>query len=126
MALDLLPNQPPEPPTTAQIFARVEDLPLDLGAFARAVLAAPGITAAELLTEADRCDAVAASLRADARHLMAAEAATWSALATILRDAAPRFPSPPRIPLTAEEAERSIRMRSYAAGVITASSEPGP
>ncbi len=116
MRLTLLPDQPPEPPTIAALYRRVVDLPHDLGEFARAMLDAPGVTAAELLAEADRIDKVAKACgEPDVRGILSREARDWSALASILRDAAPRFPSPPRVPLSAEEADASIRRR---AGII--------
>ena len=54
------------------------------------------------------------------------EERVWRDMAALLRDAAPRFPHPPRVPLTAIEADRSIRQTASAAGIATASGAPGP
>jgi len=123
MTLDLLPGQPPEPPTVAELVRRAYDLPEDHAAFVTRLLAAPGLTADDLLRVADAAQEAAEALggliRGDAAER------TWRDMAALLRDATPRFPHPPRLPLTAEEADRAIRARSFAAGVVTASSEPG-
>lgn len=100
MVLTFPPDlQPREAPTTAELFARVESLPYALAAFGRWALNGPGVTADALLQFAEGCDQVVAECRMrDVRGILEQDAATWSALAGILRDAAPRYPDPPRRP----------------------------
>jgi hypothetical protein len=115
MVLILSPDQPPEsPPTIAELQARAEDLPVGYVAFALRLLRAPGLTGADLCFVADAADEQATEWGTLVRG--SEEEAGWRALAAILRDAAPRFPHPPRQPISAEEADRSIR----AAGIATA------
>ncbi len=108
-----------DPPTLAELQARIEDLPLGLSAIGRFLLSRPGITADHLLIWAEACDEAAGEDRCVFRR-PSADSEGWDALATILRDATPRFPHPPRLPLTAEETDATIRRLARAAGVATA------
>ena len=118
MRLTLLPNQPPEPPAIAELQRRIEDLPLGLSAIGRFLLSLPGLTADHLLVWAEACDEAAGEMTGLFRPSMDDG---WGALAAILRDATPRFPHPPRTPLSAEEADASILARRViAAGLSTA------
>lgn len=118
MAPDLPTDQPPEPPTIAELVRRAYDLPYGLTAFVSRLLLSPGLTGADLCTVADAADEAARECALVARNTT--EERGWENLATILRDAAPRFPHPPRVPLTAAEAEASIRRHASAAGLSTA------
>ncbi|MBW6400016.1 hypothetical protein KPL78_19300 [Roseomonas sp. HJA6] len=122
MALRLPPDQPPEPPTIAELVRRAYDLPADHTAFVTRLLAAPGLTGDALLRVADAAQEAAEALGGLVRG--DAEERVWRDMATLLRDAAPRFPHPPRVPLTAEEADASIRRRAIAAGLTTATGDP--
>lgn len=85
------------PPTPAQTQAALADLPDGFAALGESLLAAPGVTADTLLIVADALDAGAA----ERRSLFPggdAESAAMARLASILRDAAPRYPHPPREP----------------------------
>lgn len=93
--LDFIP-----PPTFADINRRVEDLPAALGAIARHVFRRPGTSSDHLLIFADASDAAAAEL--DSVVAGDPEAVQWRALAAILRDAAPLYPHPPRVPADEE------------------------
>ncbi|GGJ14010.1 hypothetical protein [Neoroseomonas lacus] len=118
MRLTLLRDQPAEPATIAELQRRIEDLPLGLSAIGRFLLSMPGLTADHLLTWAEACDEAAGELTGLFRPSMDDG---YGALAAILRDAAPRFPHPPRMPLSAEEADASILARRiFAAGLSTA------
>jgi len=64
----------------------------------RAVLALPGLTAAHLLHWVDQANALALQMVLDGQE---EEAATVRAFAAQLRDAAPGFPTPPRVPANA-------------------------
>lgn len=122
-----LPTQPPEPVSIPALFARVENLPYYLAALARAAFNRPGVTAAELLTLADYCDDVAKECRLrDLRGILEPEAASWSALAGILRDGTPHRPHPPKLPIGAEDADASIRRHAHAAGLATAGNGGAP
>lgn len=113
MALDLIP-----PPTIAQTQAALENLPEGLAVTGITLLSAPGITADSVLTFADALDAGATQQDMVCRgdHL----ARDMRRLAAILRDAAPRYPHPPRLPISAEAADASVRRRAVAAGLSTA------
>lgn len=117
MALDLLPDQPPEPPTIAELTRRAYNLPDGYTGFVTRLLAAPGVTASDLLRVADAAQEAAEErgglLRGDA------DERAWRETAALLRDAAPRYPHPPRLPATAEEAEAVMRLRAAAAGLAT-------
>jgi len=126
MALDLLPDQPPERgrPTVAQTQAALLALPDGFGAIGARLLREPGLTTDALLIVADAMDDGAAE-RAETLGAWDAEVRALRTLATILRDAAPRYAErPPRVPLSALEAEASIRRRPIAAGLATAGGEP--
>lgn len=118
MALDFLPDQPPEPPSIAQTQAALLSLPDGFGAMG-ACLLQRGLRSDGLLCVADALDAGAAE-RSQTLGAWDAEVRAMRALATILRDVAPRYAHPARPPLTAEEAEASIRRRAGAAGLSTA------
>jgi hypothetical protein len=125
--LTLLPTQPAEPVPLYALFARIEDLPYYLAALGRAAINRPGCTAADLLTVAGYCDDVAKECRVrDVRGMLEPEAASWAALAGILRDCAPHRPHPPRLPIGAEEADATIRRRAHAAGLATAGNGGAP
>lgn len=117
MALRLLPDQPP--PAWSDLTRRCEDLPLGMAGLVRGALHQPGTTAAHLLHLADACDEARKELTlifpGNCR-----DADMWAAAAEILRDAAPRYPTPPRlpaVPLTAAEADAVIHhARTRAAG----------
>ena len=119
MTLTFLPNQPRDPATIAELQARVEDLPMGLSAIGRFMLSRPGVTADHLLTWAEACDEAAGEEQCLFRH-PAAEGEGWDALAGILRDAAPRYPHPPRLPLSDEQADAAAQRRILAAGMATA------
>lgn len=118
MRLHLLPDQPPEPPTVAELQRRIEDLPLGIAAIGRYLLSAPGVTADHLLVWAEACDEAAGEMGTLFRH--GPEADGWAVLAHILRDATPRFPHPPREPAAAAEADAAILRHALAAGLATA------
>jgi hypothetical protein len=111
MALDLMPDQPTC--TIAQLNARIEDLPFGLAGILRGALNQPGTTADHLLFMADAMD----EGRDDVLTVFpdgCAEADNFSAAASILRDAAPRYPHPPRLPaapMNALAADRAVRPR---------------
>ncbi len=105
-------------PTIAQTQAALANLPDGFGAIGARLLRTPGLTTDALLIVADALDD-GATERAEILGTWDAEVRALRALATILRDAAPRFPHPPRVPLTALEAEASIRRHTYAAGLAT-------
>lgn len=114
------------PPTTAQTQAALSNLPDGFAALGETILAAPGLTADTLLILADGMDAGARERR-DLFPGGDAESAAMSRLATILRDAAPRYPHPPREPaslLSARQADAAIRRRAVAAGLATAATGP--
>lgn len=101
MALTLLPTQPPA--TWAELNRRIEDLPFGLAGMIRGAINQPGTTADHLLFMADAMD--------EARRDIAVvypggclQADHFAGMADILRDAAPHFPSPPRLPASAVEA----------------------
>lgn len=106
-------------PTTAQTAAALSGLPDGFAGFGERLLAAAGLTTDALLEVADALDAGAAE-RAETLGTWDTEVRAMRALARILRDAAPRYPHPPRLPLTAEEADRSLRDRASFAGFTTA------
>lgn len=117
MTLTLPAEQPPEPPSIPVLFARVENLPYYLAALCRAALNRPGTTGAELLRDADVLDQVAAECRQrDLRGLLEPEAQAWADAAAILRDAAPRYPHPPRLPANAEQAMQTAPLQRTAFG----------
>jgi hypothetical protein len=92
MTLTLLP-----PPSIADLNRRIEDLPFGMAGVVRAALRAPGITSDHLLFMADAMD----EGRRDAQMVFptgCAEADHFTAAASILRDAAPLYPHPPRLP----------------------------
>jgi hypothetical protein len=125
--LTLLPTQPAEPVPIFALFARIEELPYYLAALARAAFNRPGVTADHLLILADHCDAVSAEcVVRDLRGMLQHEATAWAALADILRDCAPHRPHPPRLPISAEDADASMRRRAHAAGLATASNGGAP
>lgn len=88
----------PQPtPTVAQLFARIEDLPFGMAGLIRGAMNQPGTTADHLLHLADAMDEARRDIAAvfpggcaDAEHFAVA--------ASILRDAAPLYPHPPRLP----------------------------
>lgn len=107
-------------PTATQTAAALSALPDGFGAMGGTLLASAGVTAGHLLCFAE-------ALRAGARERRSlfphgdAETQAMERLATILEDATWRYPSPPRLPLTAEEADASILSRRVlAAGLSTA------
>jgi hypothetical protein len=92
MALDFIP-----PPTPAQLFARVENLPFGLSGLVRGALRQSGTTSDHLLYLADAMD----EARRDITVVFpggCAEADNYAVAAAILRDAAPLYPHPPRLP----------------------------
>ncbi|MFN6998894.1 MAG: hypothetical protein ACK4ST_02530 [Elioraea tepidiphila] len=107
------------PPTAAQTQAALADLPDGFAGMGETILAAPGVTADTLLIVADALAAGAAERRAlfpggDA------ETRAMERLAAILRDAAPRYPHPPRLPASAPEAGGKFRARrTWGAPTIT-------
>jgi hypothetical protein len=108
MALDFIP-----PPTIAQLQAALANLPDGFAGFGEALLSAPGLTADTLLMVADAAEAGARELRTlfPGGTL---ESQALAGLATILRDATPHFPHPPRLPaapLNALAADRHARVR---------------
>jgi hypothetical protein len=111
MALDLLPDQPTC--TMAQLNARIEDLPFGLAGVIRSALRQDGTTSDHLLCMADHLD----EGRRDVLTVFPGgciEADHFSAAASILRDAAPRYPHPPRLPaapIDALAADRAVRPR---------------
>ena len=123
MALDFLPGQPPDRtrPTLAQTQAALLALPDGFGAIGARLLREAGLTTDALLIVADALDDGAAE-RAETLGTWDMEVRALRSLATILRDAAPRYAEqPPRLPpLTALEADASIRHRAWAAGLSTA------
>lgn len=101
MALDFIP-----PPTFAQLQARIEDLRFGMAGLLLGALKAPGTTHDELLWLADRMD----EARKDIAVVFpggSPDADTYAAAASILRDAAPLFPHPARLPVSAIEATRN-------------------
>jgi hypothetical protein len=95
MVLTFLP--PPPPPTAAQLFARVEDLPFGMAGLVRGALKQPGTTTDHLLYLADAMD----EARADIAVVFpggSQDADVFAAAAGILRDAAPLYPHPARLP----------------------------
>lgn len=118
--LALLPTQPADRVPIHVLFARVEDLPCMLAALARATIDMPGCTADHLLQVAENIeDAVRQCRLGDRGGLVAAECATWTALAGILRDAAPHRPHPPRVPASAQDSAAAMTRREQAAGLAT-------
>ena len=109
MALDFIP-----PPTIAQLNARIEDLPFGMAGVVRGALRQGGTTSDHLLYMADTLD----EGRRDALVVFpggCAEADTFAAAASILRDAAPLYPYPPRLPaapIAALDADRIGRTRA--------------
>lgn len=96
------------PPTPAQTQAALALLPDGFAGFGETILAAEGLTADTLLIVADALDAGAR----ERRELFPggdAESAAMTRLATILRDAAPRYPHPPRLPPSPISAEAALR-----------------
>lgn len=96
------------PPTAAQLFARIEDLPYGWAGLVRGALRQPGTTADHLLLLADCMD----EARDDILVVFpggCAEADHFTAAAGILRDAAPLYPSPPRLPAAPIDALPSDR-----------------
>lgn len=96
-------------PTVAQTQAALANLPDGYAAMGETLLSAPGITADHILRFADALDAGARErslcLRGDP------EARDMRRLASILRDAAPRYVHPPRepaVPIDAEAAQRRV------------------
>jgi hypothetical protein len=92
MALDFIPS-----PTMAQLSRRIEDLPFGMAGAIRGALNQPGTTSDHLLHMADAMD----EGRKDVLVVFpggCAEADTFAAAAAILRDAAPLYPHPPRLP----------------------------
>jgi hypothetical protein len=92
MTLTLLP-----PPTRVQIFARVEDLPFGMAGLVRGAMNQPGTTSDHLLFLADALD----EARRDVAVVFPAgspDADHFASAASILRDAAPLYPHPPRLP----------------------------
>ena len=112
-------DAPRTTPTPAQTTAALLALPDGFAALGAGLLREPGLTTDGLLIVADSLDAGAAE-RADTLGAWDTEVRAMRALASILRDAAPRFPHPPRTPLSATEADASIRRRTMAAGLATA------
>jgi hypothetical protein len=112
MPLTFLPTQPA--PTWAHLNARIEDLPFGMAGLLRGALNQAGTTAAHLLYLADAMD--------EARREVAevfpggcAQVDHFAAMASILRDAAPLFPHPPRLPaapISAMDADRRGRARA--------------
>ena len=103
MTLTLLPTQPT--PTWAQLNARVEDLPFGMAGLLRGAMRQPGTTADHLLHLADAMD----EARREVAEVLpggCAQSDAFAACASILRDAAPLFPHPPRLPASAVEAIR--------------------
>jgi len=90
------------PPTVAQTQAALASLPDGFAGLGETILAAQGVTADTLLILADGLDAGAR----ERRELFPGgdpESRAMTALATILRDAAPRYPHPPRLPAASAE-----------------------
>jgi hypothetical protein len=103
MAHDFIP-----PPTIAQLQAALSNLPDGYAGFGESLLASPDLTATVLLIVADALDAGAK----ERRTLFPGgdpEAAGMSGLASILRDATPHFPHPPRLPATPIDAMTADR-----------------
>lgn len=96
------------PPTPAQTQAALASLPDGFAGLGETILAAHGLTADTLLIVADGLDAGARERR-DLFPGGDAESAAMTRLATILRDAAPRYPHPPRLPPTPIGAEAAMR-----------------
>jgi hypothetical protein len=101
MALDLIP-----PPTYAQLQRRVEDLPFGMAGLVRGAMKQAGTTSDHLLYLADAMD----EARRDIALVFpggSPDADLFAAAASILRDAAPLYPHPARVPVTAIEATRN-------------------
>lgn len=84
-------------PTMAQLNARTEDLPFGMAGLVRGAMAQPGTTADHLLHLADAMD----EARRDILVVFPGgceQADQYVTAADILRDAAPLFPNPPRLP----------------------------
>jgi hypothetical protein len=119
--LTLPANQPPErpQPTAIQTMAALSALPEGFGAMGTALLASAGVTADHLLRFAEAMRAGARERRGLFPH-GDAETRAMERLAGILEDAAWRYPTPPRVPLTAIEADVAVRRYAAAAGLSTA------
>ncbi|MBR0653382.1 hypothetical protein GXW78_27275 [Roseomonas terrae] len=117
-------EQTTHPPTVAELFARIEDLPMGLSGLARSLLNTPGLTADHVLIWAEAADKGVEELRL-LFPTGSFEGEKWTAFAAILRDAAPRFPHPPRLPASARERDDAMRVCAAAAGLATAAGVPG-
>jgi hypothetical protein len=96
------------PPTHAQTQAALAALPDGFAALGETILQSDGVTADTLLIAADALDAGSAE-RSECLGAWDVEARAMKALATILRDAAPRYPHPPRLPAAPAGAEAAPR-----------------
>lgn len=95
----------------AQLQAALANLPDGFAAFGESLLRAPGLTADALLIVADALDDGAR----ERRRLFPAgdeETRAMAGIATILRDAAPRFPHPPREPAGTEPGSGWLRRQA--------------
>lgn len=109
-------------PTIAQTQAALMALPDGFDVFGARLLRAPGMSVDALLHVAEAL-VEGADARAETLGTWDVEVRAMRALASILRDAATveRFPQPPKVPLTATEADAATLARcAIAAGLSTA------